>query len=389
MATRCAIHKKDADELGLTGEAVQAYVREQMDLERAERAEERQAKLKTLELESAERAKERESQQKRLELEIELAEKKLEASRLQPTAAAFVGKVPRLPPYQEGEDIEAFFLRLDRFSIDYKWSEEAKLHQLLSVLSGKALTIYHQLEEADQATYEELKQALLKAFDLTTDECRLRFRELRIKPHETGAQFMSRIKACFRKYWKSDGAPQTLEGVLDLIHREAFMNSMPAELVANLNQRKVKSAEQMKVDADAWFDAHGHPCKQRTQSRTGNQSRQPQPSTPIKPRAAQTTATQPDRRVQDSQPPTGRPAQPGNGRGKKNGKQWHCIRCRTDDHWYFHCQKEKAAAAMVEEREAYGSQDSHPIEESRPRWKGGHRRENTQQSTSPSNHSGQ
>ena len=341
METPAARHMRDAQSMGLSSERVEEYVREQLANERDERVQEREAKVKVLQLEK------------------EVLEKKLELANMPEragTSTGTTGKIPRLPPWQEGENIEAFFLRLDRFSLDYNWSAETKLHQLLSLLSGKALTIYHQLEEAEQASYEELKEALLKAFDLSTEECRVRFRDIRIKPHETAAQFAARIKAYFRKYWRSDGAEETVEGLLDLIYREAFMKSMPQDLVANLNQNKVKTLDEVKAKADAWFDAHGHPSKARSQPKASYQQRQ-QPSQKLQ--GVQSSGTQPEK----PQTTTPRPS----------GKDWRCRRCQSNDHWFRRCPRwtPRAAAAGV----ALGNRDSPandnpPMIEARSRKKG-------------------
>ena len=363
IVTPSTLHLETARGLNLSDIEAQAFVKEQLALERDERASEREAK------------------QKALELQLEIAKANKDKGH-----TPSVGKIPRLPPYQEGDDIEAFFLRLDRFGSDYKWSDETKLHQLLSLLSGKALTIYHQLEEADRATYKELKGALLKAYGLTTEECRMKFRDIRIKPQETPVQFAARLRASFRKYWESDGAPQTLEGLLDLIHREAFTKSLPTDLVANLNQRKLKNLDGMKVEADAWFDAHGHPCKLRT----GNKPRQLQPSAPAKLQAVNPTATQPDRRVKDFHSPPHRSAQQGNSQWKQNSRRWHCNRCRTDDHAYYQCPKVTAAAAIVQEGSKFSAGDEpSPAETSRPRWRGGRQRETAKQNAASSNASAQ
>ena len=346
-----AKHAEAAVIMKLDEVETKAYIKLMMDKDREERVQERQ------------RARDHE-----LKLETLKAEK--EGYR-----PPLVGKIPRLPPYQEGDDIEAFFLRLDRFSLDYKWSEEAKLHQLLSLLSGKAMNIYNQLETAECATYDELKAALLKAFGLTTEECRAKFRDMRIKPHETGTQFAARLSASFRKYWISDGAPQTLEGIVDLMKREVYVKSLPLDLVANLNQRKVKTLEKMKVEVDAWFDAHGHPLK----SRTGNKPRQPQPPTQVKTQAAKPTATQPDRKIPDAQPQPRRPAQQGSNYWRKNSTRWRCSRCSTNAHHYYECPKTTAAAAMVREGPEIPADDGPSLAEtSRPRWKGGRRRESDQ-----------
>ena len=323
METPASRHLKDAQDMGLSSEQAKEYVQEQLAAEREERVQEREAKNRALQLEKD-----------ILDRKLELANR---PERVE-TQTGKTGKIPRLPPWQEGENIEAFFLRLDRFSMDYNWSAETKLHQLLSLLSGKALTIYHQLEEAEQASYEELKEALLKAFDLSTEECRTRFRDMKIKPHETAAQFAARIKAYFRKYWRSDGAKETLEGLLDLIYREAFMKSMPQDLVANLNQNKVKTLDEMKVKADAWFDAHGHPGKAKSQQKASHQRRQ-EPAPKLQ--SVQSSASQPERPQ-----PTSR----------SSGKSWRCQRCRSNNHWYNQCPKwtPRAAAAGV----VLGNQDT-------------------------------
>lgn len=334
---------QEAKSLGLTSKAdIATYVTQSQNEAREERrlAHERNVELQGLEA----RKQERELELIRARLELARATTSTAGNTPGPTLTQVV-QSPRLPPWRDSENVEAFLTRFERFATDFSWNDSDKLHQLLSLLSGKALTVYHQLEGGASASYEDLKQALLKAFDITTEEARIRFRTMRIEPNETAAQFAARIKAYFRKYIESDGAPLSYDGVVDLICRETFLKSCPTDLVASLNQRKVKTLGEIKLEAEAWFDAYGHPCKQRGLGNKKGGTRHPSQQPSPKP------ATLPSSVSEDSTNPSSKKPLP-NGTKPPTFRRWRCFNCKTSDHHFTQCPKKapnRTASAAVQQ----------------------------------------
>ena len=60
-------------------------------------------------------------------------------------------------------------------------------------MKGKALEVYSRLAEKEAKSYDKLKSALLKKYDLTVEGFRKKFHEARRERDETAAQFICRL----------------------------------------------------------------------------------------------------------------------------------------------------------------------------------------------------
>ena len=69
-----------------------------------------------------------------------------------------------------------------------------------ALLSGKVLDVYSRLSEEAAVDYRQLKEALLKRYDLTEDGYRLKFRKSRPEPAEKPDQFIHRLKNYLKKW---------------------------------------------------------------------------------------------------------------------------------------------------------------------------------------------
>ena len=135
---------EQARALGLSGQEALAFVREQQEMFRAERAE---------------RAEER-----RLDREHELELGRLTAARNDRRPNNEVtGKTPKLPQFADGTDqIDSYLQRFERFARTNNWPEENWATSLSTLLTGRALCVYSRLSHEDAIIYQELKTALMK-----------------------------------------------------------------------------------------------------------------------------------------------------------------------------------------------------------------------------------
>lgn len=80
------------------------------------------------------------------------------------SAKAFRGKEPKMPAYQQGEDIENYLLRFERMARTWQWPETEWACRLVPLLTGKALEAYTAMDEELSNHYSDLKEALLLKF---------------------------------------------------------------------------------------------------------------------------------------------------------------------------------------------------------------------------------
>ena len=102
------------------------------------------------------------------------------------------GKLPKIAPFQDGKDkLDSYLLRFERFARVNRWEDERWAGALSALLSGKALVVYSRLSEEAAVDYRQLKEALLKRYDLTEDGYRHKIRKSRPEPAEKPDQFFT------------------------------------------------------------------------------------------------------------------------------------------------------------------------------------------------------
>ena len=80
-----------------------------------------------------------------------------------------------VPPFQEKE-IDKYFAHFEKVADSLSWPKESWVLFLQSVLVGKAQEIYGSLSVEQSSNYENVKEAILKAYELVPEAYRQKFR---------------------------------------------------------------------------------------------------------------------------------------------------------------------------------------------------------------------
>ena len=102
--------------------------------------------------------------------------------------------------------------------------------------------------------YENIKEAVLRVYDLVPEAYRQKFRNHKMKPSQSVAEF-GRDKVYFRR-WCDVSKVNTFETQLILI--DEHKNCLPDRLVTYLNEGKVNTLAEATVFADAYLLTHKH-----------------------------------------------------------------------------------------------------------------------------------
>ena len=145
----------------LQGPEIIAFVREQQDIAR----EERRMQRKDTQAQAATDVAQVQAQR-----EHELEVLRLRGNRQQDQQNERSNtKTPKLPSFVEGKDeIDIFIQRFERYARANGWAEENWAILLGALLTGKTLEAYTRLSE-DASNYVELKNSLLKRYNLTPE----------------------------------------------------------------------------------------------------------------------------------------------------------------------------------------------------------------------------
>ena len=102
------------------------------------------------------------------EAELEIA--KLNAAASKSGQSAVKVKLPKLAPFNETkDDTDSFLFRFEKYVKAQNLKEEDWAMSLSALLSRDALEVYRRLGKDDSESYEKLKKALLKRYELRRD----------------------------------------------------------------------------------------------------------------------------------------------------------------------------------------------------------------------------
>ena len=264
-------------EFGLESKELLAFVKEQQDVEKQrfdEEREERQRERESKKLEAQERDRIRVLELEAKEKELQMHEKEKEAQRRHEfamkeleiqganTEAGSPGnksaaKLPKLPVFVDGkDDLDSYLQRFERFARSNNWDESTWSTSLSALLTGKALDVYSRLSETAAVDYKQLKEALLKRYELTENGFRKRFRGGKPEDGESPEQFVTRLNRYLTRWVELSKTEKTYEAICDLFVREQFISSCPDDLAVHLRERNLPNLKELTEVAEQFLVAH-------------------------------------------------------------------------------------------------------------------------------------
>ena len=167
-------------------------------------------------------------------------------------------KTPKLPSFVDGkDDLDSYLLRFERFAATSGWERTEWATCLSALLTGKALDVYSRLAEEDAVSYDALREALLRQYDLTEDGYRQKFRRAKPEGNESSAQFAVRLQNYLHKWVEMAGCGQSWGSVSKLFVREQFLESCPRELATRLREQAPPGLDDLTKLADQYLAANG------------------------------------------------------------------------------------------------------------------------------------
>ena len=119
-------------------------------------------------------------------------------------------------------------------------------------LTGKAQQAYAAMRAEDAGTYQLLKEAILRRYDVSDETYRQRFRETVKKEDETVSELAVRLDDLLQK-WTKDC--KTVAEVRDLMVREQLLNALPRDQKIWVSERKPKTSTEAADMADNYVRA--------------------------------------------------------------------------------------------------------------------------------------
>ena len=252
----------------------------EIEAEREERAREAEREERTKEKEAAraerERTLEREHAFKLKELEIardrELRLKEIEVEERQKSQELELGKrraqeeereegfdisraLRLVPPFEE-TDVDSYFLLFEKVARNQKWPRGQWVALLQSVLRGKAQRVYAALSPERDGNYDQVKEAILRGYELVPEAYRQRFRDLRRGWDQTYTELAHEKGMLLDRWCTAEKVTEDFGRFRELVLIEEFKGCVPEEIRMYLNERKNQSISEMARVADEYVLTH-------------------------------------------------------------------------------------------------------------------------------------
>jgi hypothetical protein len=123
-------------------------------------------------------------------------------------------------------------------------------------LKGSAKEVYYNLPTGDADSYNVLKEALLRHYNLSAESFRKLFRESRKRPTETHGQYIARVSIHFDKWMKITGADLSYVGLRQEVIKEQVLGTYKRDLLVFLAERELATLDQISELAERYEQAH-------------------------------------------------------------------------------------------------------------------------------------
>lgn len=161
----------------------------------------------------------------------------------------------KLMPKFNSDEVDTFFDAFEKIAKELQWPKDSWPILVQSSFEGKAQEAYATLDALKSTDYEQVKQAVLLAYEVVPEGHRQRFRSLQRKPGETYLDLIRHQEAAFER-WLRGTEVYTYAELKELILLEQFKSSIPRHIQIHLNDKEVKGVRKAAILADSYELVH-------------------------------------------------------------------------------------------------------------------------------------
>ncbi|XP_034056780.1 uncharacterized protein LOC117536141 [Gymnodraco acuticeps] len=172
-----------------------------------------------------------------------------------PAASFDVSRHISLVPVFRESEVDVYFGAFERIAAALHWPEDVWAILLQCKLVGKAQAACSSLSVEDSLVYDNVKGAILRAYELVPEAYRQRFRGLKKTSGQTYVDFAREKKALFDRWCRACKADD-IASVCELMMLEEFKHCAPERTVVYLNEQKVTTLQQAAIMADEFALIH-------------------------------------------------------------------------------------------------------------------------------------
>ena len=160
---------------------------------------------------------------------------------------------PKLPSFVEGKNlIDNFIQRFERYARANLWREENWAISQGAVLTCKALEAFTRVSEEEAMNCQEIKNALLRRYNLTEEGYHEKLRKCRPEPDETVDQLIFRSKPYLEKWVERANGDATFDGIKNFMIKEQVIYVCPRDLSIYLQERAPRTLDELNKIAEQY-----------------------------------------------------------------------------------------------------------------------------------------
>lgn len=189
--------------------------------------------------------REREENERKRQHELEMARLSRGSSEREGSGAenGFAYKARNLMPKFSEEEPDDFFSGFEDVANAMGWPREKWALLVRPALTGKAMSVSVALDALSRQNYDRLKEEVLKAYEITPEFYRVKFRGARKSLSQKYTEFGHVISKSLDKWWKALEV-SSLEAAREAILLEQFMSGVEPRVRMYLCERRVKAVEE-------------------------------------------------------------------------------------------------------------------------------------------------
>ncbi|XP_053138619.1 zinc finger and SCAN domain-containing protein 23-like [Hemicordylus capensis] len=148
----------------------------------------------------------------------------------------------RPPPLTQKDDVEAYLATFECVAEACWWPRDHWASRLAPALSGSAQQAYYALGPCGRKDYKQLKEAILKGYNITAETRRQRFRQFCYPESERPLAVLGQLRELCYQWLKPER--HSKEQILELLLLEQFVAILPLETQSWVRERGPESCRQ-------------------------------------------------------------------------------------------------------------------------------------------------
>ncbi|XP_072922009.1 uncharacterized protein [Hemitrygon akajei] len=162
-----------------------------------------------------------------------------------------------VPPFEE-TDVDSYFLLFEKVAVNQKWPRDQWVALLQSVLKGKAQRAYMVLsmEEEEEESYEKVKAAILRSYELVLEAYRQKVRNLKKGWNQKYTEFAYEKGVLLDRWCTAEIVEEDFWRLRELILIEEFKGCVSEDIRMYLNEKPNKSISEFARFADEYALTH-------------------------------------------------------------------------------------------------------------------------------------